>query len=69
MNPDSCVVEHLARLGFDVPSPLDPERWLSQEYAEETRRFGTALRELLSLARVGRRWRRLLEAVLAERRG
>jgi hypothetical protein len=67
MNPDSCVVEHLARSGFDVPSPLDTERWLSPEYAEETRRFGAALRELLSLARVGWRWRRLLQAALAER--
>jgi hypothetical protein len=69
MKPDSCVVEHLARLGFAVASPLDAAAWLSPEYDEETRRFGAALRELLSLERVGRRWRRLLEEVLAERRG
>jgi hypothetical protein len=68
MSPDSCVAEHLARVGFDVASPLDAEAWLSPEYAAETRHFGTALRELLSLERVGRRWRRLLEEVLAERR-
>jgi hypothetical protein len=67
MNPDSCVVEHLARLGFDVPSPLDAALWLSREYAEEARRFGAALRELLSLERIGRRVRRLIEEVLAER--
>ena len=26
MNPDSSMVEHLARMGFDVASPLDTER-------------------------------------------
>jgi hypothetical protein len=67
MNPDSCVVEHLARLGFEVASPLDPGHWLSPRYAEETRRFGAALRELLSLERIGRRFRRIIEEVLAER--
>src|SRR5205823_4435613 len=51
MNPGSSPVEHLADLGFEVASPLDPDRWLSQEYAEETLRFGAALRELLSLRR------------------
>lgn len=68
MNPDSSPVEHLARLGFEIASPLEPERWLSREYWEETRRFGGALRELLSRERIGRRFRRLIEEVLAERR-
>ncbi len=46
MNPESSPVEHLARMGFAVPSPLDTQRWFSREYWKETRRFGQALREL-----------------------
>jgi hypothetical protein len=65
MNRDSSPVEHLARMGFDVASPLDPERWLSRDYWEETRRFGLAIRELLSLDRVARRWKLLIDEVLA----
>jgi hypothetical protein len=67
MNPDSCVVEHLGRMGFEVVSPLDTERWLSREYWEETQRFGGALRELLSLERIGRRYKRIIEDVLVGR--
>jgi hypothetical protein len=68
MNPDSSAAEHLARMGFEVASPLDTDRWFSPDYWEETRRFGMALRELLSLERIGRRYRRVIEEVLAERR-
>lgn len=68
MNPDSSSVEHLARLGFDVASPEDPAWWLSREYWEETCRFGGAMRELLSRERIGRRLKRIVDAVLAERR-
>ena len=67
MNEDSSSVEHLARMGFEVASPLDPERWLSRDYWEETRRFGLAIRELLSSDRVARRWTRLIKEVLAVR--
>jgi len=68
MNPDSSPVEHLARMGFEVPSPLDAERWLSRDYREETQRFGRALRELLSLERVGRRYQSVIKEVLGQRR-
>jgi hypothetical protein len=68
MNIDSTAWEHLGRLGFELASPLDPERWLSAEYWQDTRRFGAAIRELLSLERVGRRFRRIIDEVLAERR-
>src|SRR3989442_9412999 len=66
MNLDSSSVEHLARMGFDVASPLDTERWMSREYFEETCRFGRAVRELLSIRRIGRRYKRIVEDVLAE---
>ena len=64
MNADSSSVEHLANLGFAVASLDHPLRWLSADYAAETIRFGSCLRELLALERVGYRWRRLIEAVL-----
>ncbi len=67
MNQDSSSVEHLARMGFEVADPRDIDRWLSREYWEETRRFGAAIRELLSLERVARRWKRIIDDVLAER--
>lgn len=69
MNPDSSTTEHLARMGFDIADPLDTGRWLSRGYWEETRRFGLALRELLSLERVARRFKRVIDEVLAERQG
>ena len=68
MNPDSSTVEHLARMGFEVASPLDTERWFSREYWEETRRFGAALRDLLCLERIGLRYKRIIDKVLGERR-
>jgi hypothetical protein len=36
MNSDRSTVEHLARMGFHVASPLDIDRWFSLEYWEET---------------------------------
>ncbi len=67
MNPDSSPVEYLGRKGFDVCSPLDQDRWFSKDYWDDTRRFGAALRELLSLERLACRLRRLIDDVLAER--
>jgi FkbM family methyltransferase len=67
LEPASSTAEHLARLGFEVARVDDWERWLSPEYAQETAAFGAAMRELLSLARVGRRWRRIIHEVLSSR--
>lgn len=67
MNADCSSAEHLQKLGFDLASPLDTDRWLSPEYWEETQRFGAALRELLSLERVGRRMKRIIDEVLSEK--
>jgi hypothetical protein len=67
MNSDSNSVRHLAELGFEVAAPEDSQRWLSREYWEETRRFGRALRTILSRTFVGRRWQRLLRQVVLER--
>jgi hypothetical protein len=66
MNQESSPVEHLARMGFEVAAPREPERWLSRAYWDETRRFGLAIRELLSRERVARRWRRLIDDLVPQ---
>jgi len=69
LEPNSGGARHLARLGFEAAAPQDAERWLSRPYWEETRRFGAALREILSLERIGLRFKRVVEEVLGEGRG
>jgi hypothetical protein len=66
MDAGSSTAEHLARMGFEVASPLDARRWLSGEYAAETIRFGGAIRELLGRERIARRYRRIIDSVLEE---
>ncbi len=68
MYPDSSPAEHLARMGFTLASPEEPDHWLSREYWDETRRFGQALRELLAPARVTQRARLIIDDVLSESR-
>src|SRR5262245_60529298 len=69
MNPDSSTAEHLARMCFEVAATRDTGRWPSRYDWEETRWFGPALREPLSLERVARWFERIIDEVLAERRG
>lgn len=70
MNVGTSSAEHLARLGFEVARPEDTAHWLSYDYWTETQRFGQALREMLSLQRIGRRYRMLVEELTeAEERG
>jgi hypothetical protein len=66
LNSNSSSAESLRRMGFEPASPNDSGYWLSREYWDETRRFGRALRELLSLRRIGLRWRQLIDDVLSE---
>jgi hypothetical protein len=68
LNPDSSPAEHLERLGFAVASPSDADRWFSRDYWEECSRFGSAIGELLTRERIGRRFKRILDAVIARRR-
>ena len=42
--------------------------WFSYDYWLETQHFGKAIRELLSLERVARRWRFLLKGLIRNRR-
>jgi hypothetical protein len=68
LQPESSPARHLARLGFGIASPLDPEVWLSRWYWEECCAFGKRLREELTLERIGRRFKAIIDAALAEGR-
>ncbi len=68
MNADSSSVQHLAHLGFDVATPENIDAWFSPDYLAETRKFGAALRELLSRERIGRRFKRVIDSLLPENR-
>jgi hypothetical protein len=69
VNSDSSSTEYLSEMGFDVASPDEPERWFSDDYRQETVRFGRALTELYSRNRIAHRWARLINDVLMERSG
>ena len=66
VNADGSTARYLRRLGFDPVSPEETDRWLSEAYWEETRRFGGALRELLSRQRVAGRFAEILQGVLSQ---
>jgi len=65
VNPDSYSAEYFRLRGFDVASPLDGARWLSEAYWEATRVVGEQLRFTTSLQAVGARYRELIESVCA----
>jgi hypothetical protein len=66
MNPRSSAVEHMATLGFNIAPPQDERRWFSRDYWEETRCFGEALRQSLSLQSIGEAYKNLIESLVAE---
>jgi hypothetical protein len=66
MNPDSSSSRYVRELGFDIAAPEDTSRWLSKEYWQETRRFGKAIGEILSLKRVSLRFEQILQRVWKE---
>jgi hypothetical protein len=66
LQPESSPARHLARLGFGVASPLDPEGWLSSWYWEVCCALGKRLRDELTLERIGQRFKAIIDAALAE---
>jgi glycosyltransferase involved in cell wall biosynthesis len=67
MNRESSAVEHLReRYGFDVPTPLETDRWFSRAYRDETLELAVRLRGELSLERIALRWAGIVEEVLDE---
>lgn len=68
LNPGGSAAEALANLGLEVPSPLDPERWLSEEYAGRTRTLGERLWREMNSAAVAERVRELASRCLESKR-
>lgn len=64
INPGSYSEEYFRARGFQVASPVEPERWLSRSYWEQTRKFGLELRASTSLEAVGKRYRDFIESIL-----
>ncbi len=67
VNPDSYSAEYLRQRGFEPASPDDPQRWLSFDYWEATRRFGQQLRAWTSIETVAATYQELIESLLDER--
>jgi TOD1/MUCI70, glycosyltransferase-like domain len=63
VNPQSAPALWFQALGFELASPLDPDRWFSRAYFNETRAIARDLREALSLESVGRRYVDILESL------
>lgn len=65
VNAKSYSAEYFRSRGFEVASPLDPGRWLSRRYWEESCDWSDRWRAGLSLDAVGARYRDLLETLWA----
>jgi glycosyltransferase involved in cell wall biosynthesis len=52
LNSESSPKEHLASLGLDVPTPAETDRWLSEQYWQETLHLGRRLLQEVSPMRV-----------------
>jgi hypothetical protein len=63
VNPTSSPALWFQALGFELASPLDPDRWFSKAYFDATRAIARELREALSLESVGRRYVDIVESL------
>jgi hypothetical protein len=63
-NQESYSAEYFMAKGFQIPSPMEMERWLSIDYWKETKTIGQALRERLTLENVGLHYKRIIENIL-----
>lgn len=63
INKGSYSFEYFNQRGFALCSPLETERWFSEEYWEETRKAGLALRAETSIEAVGKKFKSLIEKI------
>ncbi|MES2789461.1 MAG: glycosyltransferase family 4 protein [Planctomycetota bacterium] len=68
MNIESSSSEAVRKLGFEIASPDDPERWLSAEYAAQTRTFGLRISREFSSTRLTKQWQEVLGKIAGSRR-
>lgn len=62
-NQDSYSWEYFHKHGLDLADPDDPEKWFSESYWTETRRFIPKLLQSISKANVVKSYLRLIETV------
>jgi len=65
MNAESSSVKHLAKRGFQVASVEDQDYWFSDEYRNQTIKFGSELRNTLSRENIGKRFKTIIDTVLS----
>jgi hypothetical protein len=65
-NRASYAHEYFVKRGFELVEPSDRDRWFSKEYWRETREIGGQLRRELTLESVGRRYKEIIDKVLAK---
>ena len=60
VNKDSYSFEYFASRKFNLCTPEDTERWFSEQYWEETKKFGEKLKVETSIEEVGLKLRKIL---------
>ena len=53
INKDNYCCDYFKARGLELAGPEEPDRWLSRDYWEQTRRLAEALRPQLTLERIG----------------
>jgi len=68
--PSACnpgpIRAFLKSLGFGLCAPDETERWFSREYYDDTVQFGRRLREEMSLEKIGRDVKEIVDGTLAK---
>jgi len=67
MSAGSSSARYLRGLGFEVVTPEDRDRWLSEDYWQETQHFSRYLSDSLSRTSIADRWEDVINDVLIER--
>jgi hypothetical protein len=63
INKSSYSYEYFEQRNFSLCSPLDTDRWLSEDYWKETAKAGTVLRTETSIEAVGKKFKTIIEKI------
>lgn len=64
INQESSPARYCRSLGFDAASPDDSDRWFSEQYWIECKRFGELLSSRLNLQAIASQWSRVIRSLL-----
>lgn len=67
MNAESSSSRYLQGLGFEMATPEDRDRWLSEDYWQETQAFARDIAPQLSRASIAAQWEEIISQVLTKR--